>query len=258
MKTYLYLSLILSSLVFISCENIWDRCADGNGNRTSDTRTLASFEQIQVNGDFQVEIDTGSDSFVKIEADENLLDLIVTHVSGNKLIIESRNGDCLRPTHSIEINVITPHVSLIDLNGSGYVYLYGMETDELELRLAGSGQIECNDLVASAVACDLEGSGLINSTLVTENLTAQLKGSGEIRLSGASANSDLKVIGSGRIKADQINTDVCYVYISGSGIVDVNVNNALDVSIIGSGIVYYEGNPTVESFISGSGKVIKQ
>jgi hypothetical protein len=91
-----------------------------------------------------------------------------------------------------------------------------------------------------------------------EDLACQIDGSGEIRLNGASVNSELRVIGSGHIRGNQLNTDVCVAYISGSGTIDTWVNHALDVTIIGSGIVYYSGNPAVESYISGSGKAVKQ
>jgi hypothetical protein len=248
--------LVLTGLLSASCEDLWNRCVDGNGNRTADNRTLQSFSRVQVNGDFEVQIDTGSISSAIVEADENLLDYIVTHVSGNMLIIETRNGTCLRPSHPIEITINTQALDEITLNGSGFVYCYGLETEELSINLAGSGQIECYEAKASVVNVELEGSGLINSSLVTENLTTQLEGSGEIKLSGASVNADHKIIGSGHINAGQVITDVCVVYISGSGVVDTHVNNALDVTIIGSGIVYYTGNPILESYISGSGKVI--
>jgi hypothetical protein len=237
---------------------MWNRCVDGNGMRTSETRSLQLFDRIQVNGDFEVQVDTGRTSSAVVEVDENLLDLVVTHVSGNTLIIESRNNDCLRPTHPIEITVTTPAVSEITLNGSGYVNCYGLAAEELNLILQGSGMIDCFEVEATSVSVSLEGSGFINCSLYTENLTTHLEGSGEIGMSGASVNSDLKIIGSGRIKADRVNSNVCVAYISGSGRIDTRVESVLDITIIGSGMVYYSGNPTVESYISGSGKVVHQ
>jgi hypothetical protein len=250
--------LFMTGLLFTSCEDLSNHTVDGNGNRTTDTRSLQAFRLVQLNGDFEVQIDTGSVFSALVEADENLIDLIVTYVSGNKLIIESANGTSLKPTHPIQITITTTALDEITLNGSGYVYCYGLETGELTMNLAGSGQIECYDVKSSTVNAQLEGSGLINCRLVSENLTASIEGSGEIKLSGESLNTDYKIIGSGQIKANYLNTGVSVVYISGSGVADTRVSNALDVTIMGSGIVYYTGNPSVESSISGSGKVIKR
>ncbi len=63
------------------------------------------FSQIQVNGDFNVLVTTDTASVAVVEADENLQDLIKTYVSGDKLIIESKNGDCLNSSHTIGISV---------------------------------------------------------------------------------------------------------------------------------------------------------
>jgi hypothetical protein len=250
--------LALFLFMLTGCEDMWNHCVDGNGDRTNETRELDAFGLIQVNGDFEVQVDTGPVSSAFVEADENLLDYIVTHVSGDKLIIEPRNGSCLRPTHPIEIKVTTPVVHSMELNGSGYLYCFGLQTDELLVRLSGSGRVECYQIQASSVDYDLEGSGSINSHVTTENLVALVEGSGEIRLNGSSVNSDLRLIGSGRIRAGDLNTGACVAYISGSGTIETDVDHALDVTIIGSGNVYYSGDPVVESYISGSGKVIKQ
>jgi len=60
------------------------------------------------------------------------------------------------------------------------------------------------------------------------------------------------------MRASQLNTDVCVAYFSGSVIIDTDVNNTLDVTIIGSGVVNYFGNPVITSDISGSGKIVRQ
>jgi len=260
-KSVNYLSavlVLLASIVCFSCEDIWNRCVDGNGDRGLEERDLAAFERIEINGDFDVQIDTGSSYSATIETDENISDLIVTHVSGNKLIIETRDGICIRPSHTVEITVSTRSIREITLNGSGFVYCYGLESENLSLNLAGSGGIECSNVVSAVTNIELEGSGLINCDLIAENITSQLEGSGEIRLNGDCINADYKIIGSGSIKAGQTNSDVCVVYISGSGTVDTHVNDALDVTIIGSGRVYYSGNPTIQKYISGSGEVIER
>jgi hypothetical protein len=257
-RKYITLGILCISVILTSCEDIWNHCIDGNGNRIADTRALNLFEEIQINGEFDVQIDTGQDVSVRVEADDNLIGLVITHVTGNKLIIETRNGDCIRPSRPIQITVTVPTVHTIKLNGSGYVNSYGLSSEELDVSLSGSGQITCHNVESTTATFELEGSGSITGSLTAVNLTALIEGSGDIRLSGSSVNADLKILGSGRINANQVNTDVCIAYISGSGIIETFVNDALDATIIGSGTVYYEGNPAVESYISGSGKVVRQ
>ncbi len=251
-------ALLLTGLLFTACDDIWDRNIDGNGDRDIETRNLETFSSVEINGDFEVQVDMGASSKAVIETDENLMQYIITHVSGNKLIVETRDDVNLRPSHPIEVTITTPAVDQIELNGSGYVYCYGLEAEELSVHLAGSGQIELYNAVASSAEIDLEGSGFIRGELFVEDLTTKIEGSGEIRAEGTSISTSHKIIGSGRINADEVIAGVSTVYISGSGIIDTYASEALDVTIIGSGIVYYAGDADLEKYISGSGKVIKR
>lgn len=231
---------------------------DGNGDRGMEIKELDDFERVEINGDFDVEISIGSESSAIIETDENLLDLIVTHISGNKLIIETRNGVCIRPTHRVQISVTTTSLNEISLYGSGFVFCYGATSENFSIYLAGSGEIECDNIEAAVTDLELDGSGLIECDVETDDLSARIEGSGDIKLRGNCVSADHKITGSGNIKAGQVNSDVCTVNISGSGITEVDVNDALDVTIIGSGKVYYTGNPVIQQHISGSGKVIER
>jgi hypothetical protein len=250
--------LILACVLVISCEDMWHHCIEGNGHTSTETRTLQEFSQIEVNGDFKVRVDTGALSEAIVKADDNLQHLIQTYVAGDKLIIESRHGDCLNSSHPIEISVSTPTVNNIELNGSGRVYCYGLTADALILKLSGSGEMDLTQIQAGSTTINLEGSGNIECSADVENIISRIEGSGEITLNGSAASSEFRVIGSGHLRAGELNTDVCEAYISGSGVIDTDVNNSLDVTILGSGIVHYYGNPVITSNISGSGKIVKQ
>ena len=125
--------ILLTCALITSCDEMWHHCIEGNGHPSTKTRTLSAFTQIEVNGDFKVLVDTGSSSGAIVKADENLQERIITYVTGDKLIIESRNGDCLNSSHPIEINVVTPSVNIIELNGSGSVYCYGLNAEQFAL-----------------------------------------------------------------------------------------------------------------------------
>lgn len=258
MNKLIFIPVILASAMLASCDQMWHHCIDGNGHPTVETRNLPSFSEIQVNGDFKVQVTTDSASVARVEADENLQNLIKTYVSGNKLIIESKNGDCLNSSQPVEISVITPSVSNIELNGSGNVQGYSLNTTDLVLRLNGSGQIECTEINANSVKLVMEGSGYIDCGADVEDLYSQIEGSGEIKITGSAMNSELRITGSGHMRAGHLDTESCITYIIGSGTIDTRVSKTLDVTIMGSGIVNYFGNPVITSYISGSGKIVKQ
>src|SRR4028119_1305483 len=57
----------------------------GSGNIVSEKREINDFQAINVGGVFQVEITAQKDFSVEIEADDNVLPLIKTRVSGSVL-----------------------------------------------------------------------------------------------------------------------------------------------------------------------------
>jgi|WetSurMetagenome_2_1015567.scaffolds.fasta_scaffold348911_2 hypothetical protein len=250
--------ILLSSIFFASCEDLWDNCIEGNGKKMVENRILNEFNSIEINGDFEVRIDTGNTQSAEIITDANLMEEIETRVSNNKLVIETREDICLNPSHTIEITLTTHMLKQVVLNGSGYTYCYGLETNQLLLNIAGSGRIKFDNLITNDLNIDVEGSGATWCDVVSGDVTTNLSGSGEIIMYGACTNVNHQVIGSGRIKADEMTSDVCTVNISGSGTVYTQASDALKVTISGSGIVYYKGNPNIDSNISGSGKVIKR
>jgi hypothetical protein len=68
----------------------------------------------------------------------------------------------------------------------------------------------------------------------------------------------VKISGSGDVKAFGFDAKKADITISGSGNVEVNVAESLEVVISGSGNILYKGSPAViNSQISGSGKLIK-
>ncbi|MBN1415558.1 MAG: DUF2807 domain-containing protein [Bacteroidales bacterium] len=263
MKNIVYLAgLLIMAFCLSSCEGIWPNCIDGNGEIITSQRDVGSFDRIETNGDFQVFIYVGDTGYVEVESDENLMGAIITRVYKDELIIETRRGDCLRPSDDIRITVITPGLRRVELNGSGSIWcdsLLSSTFSTFEADIDGSGNIECIYLQTESLETDISGSGTIKATGTFDETNADIEGSGEIMLTGQSPNTDFDIVGSGKISARNLLTDTCYADITGSGSISAWVIDLLDVEISGSGVVYYYGeSPVVNTHISGSGRVIKK
>jgi hypothetical protein len=260
MKFILYITGILSmASLFISCENNWFGCVDGNGVITTQERTVGTFKKVEANGDFKVDIYQGEEIGLEVEADENLMGVIVTRVSRDELIIETRHGECLRSSDNIRITVVAPVLNGIELNGSGMIWCDSLVAGTFTADLNGSGEIQCVYLHASTMDAEISGSGSMQMNGIFNQTNATIEGSGDIVLYGESENTDLNIIGSGNITGKDMQTDSCYTNISGSGSISTWVTQLLDVKISGSGNVYYYGEPpVVNTQISGSGQITKK
>lgn len=234
------LSVVLAALVlsFGGCYIDSLRCIEGNGRPVAETRSLISFNEVVSNGSYEIRVVPSTISEVRVETETNLIGYINTFVAGNRLIIESATNRCLNHNLPVRITVYAPYVDAYELNGSGSIQAYGLNTEELYAWVNGSGSI---DLDATA-----------------EFFKGSISGSGSIEITGLIQTTDMQVSGSGSIFAYGLDQNKCYATISGSGNMYVYPNQLLDARISGSGTIYYKGNPAVIKHITGSGKIIRQ
>ncbi len=252
--------MIIIAICFTSCRGYLWRCVEGNGTIETEYRDLEDFDEITVAGDYDVYITQGNEYEIIIQADENLLSLIVTDVRGDELKIKNLENRCLDATGSVKVFITLPEVKQLKLTGSGLIICDSLDADELEVELIGSGDIELGYgdnyiFVKDEIKIKNTGSGDIFVDLETDNLEVELIGSGDIKIEGNAEESNLYIAGSGDIDADEMVSDRCDAKIVGSGDMSVNVMDVLYVKITGSGDLFYKGHPRIFEDITGSGDI---
>lgn len=231
--------LLFSAVALSSCFGIFGERVRGNGDVTTEERSLNGFDGVESYGSFDVYLTSDSGYSVKVEADENLLQYIETDISGNKLRIRTARGISVRPSSTMKVYVSAPEYSVVSSSGSGNIYGKNeiSSADDLDIGISGSGNIDL-DVRAGKVSADISGSGSIS-------------------LDGEANSISSSIAGSGDIKAGNLKTREAKIHIAGSGNANLQATEQLDVEIAGSGDVRYSGDPKVNSHIAGSGSVRK-
>ena len=230
MKNFIIFLMIITG--FISCDSI-----SGNGNITSEKRTISDVHSLKTSGSIDVEISSGDSYNLIVEDDENLIPYIVTEVNNGVLHIHYKNGYSIIDDNA-KVMVTIPSLNMINTSGSADIKGHGIIKSEnhLELITSGSGDIE---LEADAPSINVIGSG-----------------SGDISLSGRTKDFDCKMSGSGDVKCSELKSENANIKVSGSSNAHVFASVSLKVNVTGSGDVYYSGNPSSpEIHITGSGTV---
>ncbi|HET7899401.1 MAG TPA: head GIN domain-containing protein [Flavisolibacter sp.] len=226
--------VIVSSLLFVSCRKV-----TGDGPVVSETRPVPDFTGIDQRVGATVYYTQSPNYKVEVSAQQNILDVLQTYVSNNKLVVKFKDGVQVRSHESIRVEVAAPQVNSVHMSGSGNLYITGPFTPgSLDLAISGSGDMNITELN-------------------TGFLEAVISGSGNIRISKGSAGEEkLKISGSGNMNLENITAARVTTTTSGSGDTKVTATETLDVTISGSGSVYYNGSPRINASISGSGKVV--
>jgi hypothetical protein len=205
-------------------------------------RHLSGFHAVNVSGSFDVYITQGGSESVKVEADGDVIDRIVTEVKNGELKIYTKGNSGWNfnwgDKHRV-VRVTVKDINSINLSGSGDVmFKNGLHTNSLVLRLSGSGDI----------------TGSVN----VQSLQSSIVGSGDITISGRAQSSEVSVAGSGDFTGRDLLTENTAVKVVGSGDARVHANQELSASVAGSGDIYYTGAvKRISTSKSGSGDISK-
>ena len=236
---------IFLGLIFVTAAQAqwWQgtKKVDGNGNMTTQTRNVSDYSSVALTGAMDVVLVKGREGNLKVEAEENLQQHIITEVNGGRLKISVEKGYNLNPSRNHNIVVTVPF------------------TDIEAVSLTGSGDISSSDVVnAENFDINITGSGNVKLALKARNTSASITGSGDIDLSGSSTDFDCKVTGSGDISAFDFKCENVSATVTGSGDLQVYASEYLKARTPGSGDIEYRGNPKKEDFKTmGSGSISK-
>ena len=246
-KTNIMKKIILSLIVIIFTSNLsfaqwWgQKKIRGNGDYTTQTRNVDSYDEIALTGSLDVYLVAGSEGNLRIQAESNLMDYILTEVQGDKLKISVEKGYELIESRRMEIKIEVP---VEDSHG---------------VSLTGSGDIQGKTLIsAEDFKLELTGSGDIELHLEATRIRGSITGSGDVDLRGKTEELDSKVTGSGDFDASKLVAERVMATVSGSGDIEVNATQALKARVQGSGDITYKGNPEKQDFkTAGSGAISK-
>lgn len=224
--------IVLSSVATTSC--IYIGATIGSGNVVTEERDVSGFDSISIGSSMNLIIEqTGSES-LKIEAEDNIVPLVKTSVSGKELIIELAHGSI------ISIKPINCYVTVKDLK---------------DLKVSSSSSANCKELRTDKLDINVASSARGELSVFVSELTVNVSSSANLKLSGEAAKQNVVVNSSGRYMAENLKSKECIIQVNSSGSATVNVSDRLDVKVSSSGQVNYIGKPEIYPEISSSGSL---
>ncbi|MGB0391447.1 MAG: head GIN domain-containing protein [Salibacteraceae bacterium] len=211
----------------------------GSGNVTEITRSFMGIKALEVTGHIIVEIKVGNTEGIKIIADDNLHEYLISEFTNGTLKLSVTKNKRFRNVESRKVIVTVKSIESITNSGSGDIYSKAQFTGDL-------------------ITINSDGSGDITLAPECKKVTLELSGSGEINLSGKTTQLSITHSGSGDVRAFDLIAHNVDVNCSGNGNVQVSPLIALSGTSNGNADIMYKGHitPTIET--SGSSEVIQK
>ncbi len=204
--------------------------AFAGNDKAEENRPLKGFERIRLLGSPDIKYAQGKTWSVRVKAPKNEMKKVVTRVEGNCLVVsmQGNNTFSFRPMkdNGVTVYVTSPDLVGVEVNGSGDFESKGpVDTDNLDIKLKGSGDIVFYDVICDRIKTSVVGSGDVEiKNVTTQYSSVELVGSGDVKMSQKKVKqTQLELKGSGDIK---VNNDQC-------GTVDCRLIGSGDITLTG-------------------------
>ncbi len=150
----------------------------GSGKTATEVRGLDGFKAVDVSGVVQVEITAQKDFSVEVEADDNLLPLITTEVTGGVLKIGT---ECrVSSSNPIRVRINAPDIESLEASGATNITVNDLKNSSLSVDSSGASKIKIAG-ETSRLTVDVSGATKVEAdALVTENAIVDASGASHV------------------------------------------------------------------------------
>jgi hypothetical protein len=237
MKKAVFLSIVLV-LSLSSCYfDGWGTGISGNGDVVEETRDISGFTAVEVSTGIDVYLTQGDGFEVMVEADENLQDVILTELKGDRLVVRTDHVN-IRSAKSKKVHVTLPELSELKISSAG--------------NCVGQTPFQCEDLRLS-----ISSAGDLTLEVEADRIDLDISSSGDARISGSAAIFDASLSSAGDLNAFDLVAGVVDVSVSSAGDARVHATEEITMNASSAGNIYYRGDAkVVRSNSSSAGNIV--
>ena len=206
----------------------------GSGNVKEETRQVGAFTGLEVSGGIDVDLETGQQEKVVVQADDNLLPLVATEVKQGRLRIYTKESIASRK--QLRVQVAAREIQSLKASGGC----------DVNARL---GRVPELSLVASG-GVDMDVSGID-----ADRVKVELSGGTDVTLLGKAKTADYDASGGVDLDATGLQVETAKVDLSGGVDAEIAVAQQVGGSISGGVDLRVKGHPTVKVDASGGASV---
>lgn len=207
----------------------------GNGTINQETRNVGAFFNIDIEGEYEIVLQEGSNPLIAVETDENLHQYVETVVDDRTLRI--RNVENIEASEQTRLIITYQQIESIRLGGAA--------------QLSNQATLKAENLHVR-----VDGAGVVDLSLDATELEVMLAGAGLVNLRGNVNSQRLVLSGAGNLAAFDLESKSCDIDLSGFGSAQVFVTDNLEAEVSGVGGIRFKGDPrNIRREVTGLGNI---
>lgn len=239
MKKAAILFIVMSIAVGSCYIDGWNRGISGNGNVVKEERSISGFTGVHVSSGVDVTLSEGNDFEVIVEADENLMEAILTEKQGNMLVVKTDRVN-IRHARSKKVHVTLPELEELKISSAG--------------DCEGQTPFQCDDLKLG-----ISSAGDLSLEVEADRIVLDISSSGDARIAGSANELDASLSSAGDLYAYDLVAKNVKVNVSSAGGARVHATEEISMNASSAGNIYYKGEARVlHSRSSSAGDIVKK
>ena len=204
-----------------------------------ESRDISGFTGVLVSSGIDVYLSEGNDFEVRVEADENLIDVIETTMNGSMLEVGTDRVN-IRNAKSKKVYISLPELSALKISSAG--------------DCKGQTLFHCDDLDLS-----VSSAGDLNLEVKARRIDLDISSSGDVKLAGETEDFVVSLSSAGDLYAFDLQAGNVEVNVSSAGDARVYATEEISMSASSAGNIYYKGDAKViRSSTSSAGDIVKK
>ncbi|MFN1217020.1 DUF4252 domain-containing protein [Chryseobacterium kwangjuense] len=217
-----------------------------------EARNVGEFSGISVSTGVNVVFKQESPTSVKVIADADKLQYIITKVENGilKVYVDNKGTKNLR-FKNLSVNISAPRMNSIKASsGANFNVVNSIRENNLVIDASSGANVKGDFKISNTIDVGISSGANIRAGMTAETLMVKASSGSNGSIEGKASSGMIDISSGALLKADNLKMDHLEAEATSGGNLSVNVSAKLKVKASSGGLVKYKGRPEIESNIS--------
>lgn len=217
-----------------------------------EARNVGEFSGINVSTGVNVVFKQESPTSVKVIADADKLQYIITKVENGvlKVYVDNKGTKNLR-FKNLSVNISSPRMDNIKVtSGANFSVVNSIKENDLVIDVSSGANVKGDFKISNTIDVGISSGANIRAGMTAGTLMVKASSGSNGAIEGKADSGIIDISSGALLKADNMRLDHLEAAATSGGNLSVNVSARLKVKASSGGLVRYKGRPEIESNIS--------